>query len=368
MNASSFDEHKGYFVAFLDAHCSSEYDRRIRDLSTAADGRKSQRLLVNVNDLRQFDPKLANQLLRRPLQFLAPWTEAITERMRRYSVRKPSNDQDALSSRTHLGFIGAFGSHHMSPRELRARQLGTMVCVEGVVTRCSLTQPKIVRSVHWCEATQQHTFREYRDSASLDINVAAGNNDTGLSGAKYHAAVQTSISYPTSDTEGNVVETEFGLSVYKDHQCVTIQESPESAPLGQLPRSVDLFLDDDLVDTVKPGDRVRCAGVYRALTHNSAMSSGFFRTVVLANSVASRGHDNITASLTSRDVANVQAIAKQLEIRHTSDETMPSDAMPSGLVVFCTHSQLPLHHQYTATKPLNVLLFCSLLEAPKKNL
>ena len=73
---------------------------------------------------------------------------------------------------------------------------------------------------------------------------------------------------------------------------------------------MDLFLDDDLVDTVKPGDRVRCSGVYRALTHSSAVCSGFFRTVVLANSVASRGHDNITASLTSRDVANIQAIAK----------------------------------------------------------
>jgi DNA replication licensing factor MCM3 len=322
---SSFDEHKGIFVAFLDAHRSSDYDRRIHDLSSAGGGRKSQRLLINVNDVRQFDPKLATQLLRKPLQFLDPWTEAITERMRHYSEKKTKPDEDGLGSRTHLGFIGAFGSHHVSPRELRACQLGTMVCVEGVVTRCSLTQPKIVRSVHWCEATQQHTVREYRDSASLDINIASGGTDANSSGAKYHA-VQTSITYPTNDIEGNVLETEFGLSVYKDHQCVTIQESPESAPLGQLPRSVELFLDDDLVDSVKPGDRVRCAGIYRALTHNGALSSGFFRTVVLANSVASRGHDKIAASLTSRDVANIQALAKQLETRSTSD----GDVIASG--------------------------------------
>jgi DNA replication licensing factor MCM3 len=39
----------------------------------------------------------------------------------------------------HVGFDGSFGSHHVSPRTLTSLYIGTMVCVEGIVTKCKNT-------------------------------------------------------------------------------------------------------------------------------------------------------------------------------------------------------------------------------------
>ena len=50
--------------------------------------------------------------------------------------------------------------------------------------------------------------------------------------------------------------------------------------VGQLPRSVDVVLDNDLVDKCKPGDRVQIVGTYRCLPNKQGgFTSGSFRYV-----------------------------------------------------------------------------------------
>jgi DNA replication licensing factor MCM3 len=113
--------------------------------------------------------------------------------------------------------------------------------------------------------------------------------------------------------------TEYGYCTYRDHQTISIQEMPERAPAGQLPRSVDVLMDDDMVDRVKPGDRIQLVGIFRSLgNRNAGSGSAIFRTLILANNVvllsSKAGGGIAQATITDQDVRNINKMSRKTEV------------------------------------------------------
>ncbi|KAK0403830.1 hypothetical protein QR680_017145 [Steinernema hermaphroditum] len=275
------------YLNFLDDSASSKvYAQKIEALIKDDD----VRLIVNLNDVRQrMNAERAEGLISNFVDEIVCFQEALKD-----TITKVDADY-ARNREFYVGFEGAFGDRHVNPRTLKASFLGNMVCCEGIVTKCSSVRPKVVRSVHYCPATGKTLERKYTDLTSYD-------------------AFPTSTVYPTEDENKNPLETEFGLSTYKNHQTFTIQELPESAPAGQLPRSVDIIADDDLADRCNPGDRVRIIGLYRCLPNKQqGFSSGTFRSVVIANNIQLVSKDD-TPSFGGQDISNIRKMSKRKDV------------------------------------------------------
>eukprot|EP01054_Gregarina_sp_Poly1_P010341 Gregarina_sp_Poly_1__10340@NODE_734_length_6557_cov_123_557627_g549_i0_p3_GENE_NODE_734_length_6557_cov_123_557627_g549_i0NODE_734_length_6557_cov_123_557627_g549_i0_p3_ORF_typecomplete_len282_score43_68MCM/PF00493_23/4_7e66MCM_OB/PF17207_3/5_7e18Mg_chelatase/PF01078_21/5_3e02Mg_chelatase/PF01078_21/6_3e07Sigma54_activat/PF00158_26/0_00021AAA_5/PF07728_14/0_00078Sigma54_activ_2/PF14532_6/0_0017AAA_3/PF07726_11/1_7e03AAA_3/PF07726_11/0_012RuvB_N/PF05496_12/0_028AAA/PF00004_29/0_035RcpC/PF16976_5/ len=112
------------------------------------------------------------------------------------------------------------------------------------------------------------------------------------------------------DADGHSVELEYGLSFYKDSQRITLQEMPEITPTGQLPRTVEIVCENDLVDAVKPGDRVRVYGVLRAIPlRESSAVSGLAKSLVVANNVEIIHQEKRSPVLNAADLRQFKEIA-----------------------------------------------------------
>ncbi|OMO49935.1 Mini-chromosome maintenance, DNA-dependent ATPase [Corchorus olitorius] len=248
---------------------------------------KRRRLIVNISDLHSFN-NLAPRILKNPSEYMQPFCDAVTEAAKTIDPKYLKEGEIV-----HVGFEGPFVSRRVTPRDLLSEFIGSMVCVEGIVTKCSLVRPKVVKSVHFCPATENFTVREYRDITSYN-------------------GLPTGSVYPTKDEHGNLLVTEFGLCQYKDHQTVSIQEVPENAAPGQLPRTVDVIVEDDLVDACKPGDRVAIVGLYKALPGKSKGSmNGVFRTVLVANNVSLLNKEANAPIYSPEDLKNIKKIAER---------------------------------------------------------
>ena len=66
---------------------------------------------------------------------------------------------------------------------------------------------------------------------------------------------------------------------------VVIQELPEMAPPGLLPMSVQVVLQNNLVNTVKPGDRVQMVGIYKLISGVATKEKGIFRPYFICLSI-----------------------------------------------------------------------------------
>ncbi len=267
------------------------------------------RLIISINDIRdQMDNSEMGTLTNHPRIAMLGMQRAAISYAKSIIEDDNINKEPTSVDNLQIGFADSLGDHAVSPRGLSTLLLKKLVVVEGIITKCSGVKPKLVKTVHYCEKDAEigenpYTTRTYRDHLSLDIGITSEDG---------RASMPSGENIPKEKDDGTPLETEFGLSTFKDTQTVTLQEMPERAKVGQLPRSVDVILEHDLVDKVKPGDRVQCVGIYRPLPNDG--TSSIFPAKLLCNNISIIGEDVGGIHISGDDIKNIRTLSDRTDI------------------------------------------------------
>ena len=290
----------------------------IQNLILDANKKNLARITLDLNRMRESEPLLSKMILKYPLKLIPMMEKSLNETSRNLKGEKSLEAKNTIKSKKedpmHINFQGMLGTHLVSPRGLTAELTNQYVGVQGIVTRISEVRPKLVYSVHYCEETNKGNIKEYNDQMKL----AESSNTYGqpLNG-KFetgNAAGFMNNAIPTRDVDHNPLTFEYGISKFKDYQTVLLQEPPERTPLGQLPRSVEVFLEGDLVDKVKPGDRIQVNGVFKCISTMSTNSSGNVKTVLIGTNVQILNNDIQQSEFTGEDLRKIKELAKKKDV------------------------------------------------------
>lgn len=317
------EEHEQQLTWFLDfLEKNKSYQQKLKDqyedIATRGPGGVI-RLEITMSDLEKALDGLSGKIRMSPAKYLVPFEEAAY----RWAIQGESGMQKFSKCPVpiRIAFTGAFGRHHITPRGLSAEMVTKLVTVEGIVTRTGCSHPKMLMSVHYCPATGETRTREHPDPCSLRFQ-------------------NVSSDAPKADENNNKFQAEMGLSYFKDVLSFNIQEMPEVAPSGQIPRSVEVRCDQDLTDIPRPGARVRVTGVYKAYpsTDSRGITNGHFPCRIVANNIQLLSEHVNKQVITPEDIATCREISRrpdciELLTRSMAPSICGHEAVKRGLLL-----------------------------------
>jgi replicative DNA helicase Mcm len=224
------DAFQDFFRSYDTDDVGSKYRKRLAQIAIT----NGKSLTVDFDDLILFDPALARNVVEHPDDFIGYAGSAATAQMR---VEDPEYAE-------HIGKI--FARFRRLPERTALRKVGAenlkkLTIVDGIVVRTSQVHPKIVQATFRC----RKCLEIIREDQSGELMRGPGSACPNCQ----------------QKTAFELLEEQ---SKFKNTQEARIQERPEDLPPGQLPRYLDVRLEEDLVDTARPGDRIALTAIVRA--------------------------------------------------------------------------------------------------------
>ncbi len=246
-----------------------------------------QSLSIDFSDLYRYNTSLAEALIDDPVRVLREAGEAIRELV---ALEDP---EYAKKKRKFIARVyGLFETIRI--RDVKSESVGKLVQVEGIVTRMHPIRSRMVKAV----------FRH--EKCGAEFEWPPGDETVG-------DRIEKPSICPVCGEGGGKFILVKEKSRYIDWQKITLQERPEDVPGGQMPRSIEVHLTDDLVDSTRPGDRVTIVGIPRL--EQTSSTSPLYEIYIEANSmrVSEKALEEVT--ITREDEERIKDLARDPWIR-----------------------------------------------------
>jgi len=208
----------------------NRYRRKLAQMAVTS----SRSLVVDFEDLLTFDSPLAKDLVEKPDEYLIYANKAVWAQM------KIEDPEYAEQTKAFFARFRKFPDK-MQMRKIGSDQMGGLVVVDGIIVRSTPVKPMVTRAAFKCRRCENIMMVEQTGFLMRGVGIC-----------------------PSCRSAKASFELLIDRSTFMDFQEMRIQERPEDLPPGQLPRSIDVRLVEDLVDVARPGDRVSVTGVVRA--------------------------------------------------------------------------------------------------------
>jgi replicative DNA helicase Mcm len=234
VEAGPEDKLREFLRSFQTETGEHKYRKRLAQAAVA----EARSIVIDFEDLISFDPVLSREVTKKPDEILeyanrAAWTQMkIEDPEYAEQVQKILIRFRKIPEKTQL-------------REIGSEHVGTLIIMDGIVVRSTPVKPLITNAV----------FRCPKCNKSVGEIPQTGFAMKAITYCPYHKQTR--------------VELDEKHSTFINFQELRVQERPEDLPPGQLPRSIDVFLTEDLVDVARPGDRVSLTGVVRTRQETS---------------------------------------------------------------------------------------------------
>ncbi|KAK6199443.1 DNA replication licensing factor MCM7 [Scheffersomyces amazonensis] len=131
----------------------------------------------------------------------------------------------------------------LAVRQIKGTHVGHYITVRGIVTRVSDVKPNILVNAYTCDKCGYEIFQEVTSKTFTPLSEC------------------TAPACKADNNKGQLFMS-TRASKFSSFQEVKIQELSNQVPVGNIPRSLTIHVNGDLVREMKPGDTVDVSGIF----------------------------------------------------------------------------------------------------------